>query len=167
MIEVKHWDRARVKTNAWEVEDQADLVTLKAKRVAGRLRQDQPKLGFVPAKMLLTKETKSLRHSGRLPEVRGVRLNGFADLDALLDPVVARSNASIDVERLARALTPRGMSAASGDVKRVGRIGELKRLSGSEERFRRVYAGRDTTSGDRVTLHLYDLSVRGAKLVAV
>jgi hypothetical protein len=35
VIEIKHWDRARLKTNAWEVEDQADLVILKAKRVAG------------------------------------------------------------------------------------------------------------------------------------
>ena len=77
VIEVKHWDRARLKANVWEVEDQADLITLKAKRVASRLRQAQPKLEFVSAKMLLTKEAKSLRQSGQLPEVRGVRLHGL------------------------------------------------------------------------------------------
>ena len=88
VIEVKHWDRARLKANSWDAEDQADLLTLKAKRVAGRLRSAQPNLGFVPAKMLLTKEAKSLRQSDQLPEVRGVRLHGLADLDALLDQAV-------------------------------------------------------------------------------
>ena len=162
VIEVKHWERSRLKTNAWEVEDQADLITLKAKRVAGRLRQVQPRLGFVPAKMLLTKEAKSLRQSGHLLDVRGVRLHGLTDLDVLLDQVIGPGNFSADVERLARALTPRAMAAATGDIKRIGRISELKRLSAPEERFRRVYAGRDTTSGDRVTLHLYDLSASSA-----
>jgi Nuclease-related domain len=162
VIEVKHWDRTRLKANAWEVEDQADLITLKAKRVAGRLRQVQPKLDFVPAKMLLTKEARSLRQSGHLPEVRGVRLHGLADLDALLDRAVVPSNIPNDVERLARTLTPRGVARASGKLSRIGRIGELRLLSEPEERFRRVYAGRDTTSGDRVTLHLYDLSASNA-----
>src|SRR5687768_8580133 len=55
VIEVKHWDRARLKSSAWDVDDQADLVTLKAKRIAGRLRRLYEKLGFVPAVMLLTK----------------------------------------------------------------------------------------------------------------
>ena len=162
VIEVKHWDRARLKANAWDAEDQADLITLKAKRVAGRLRSAQPNLGFVPAKMLLTKEAKSLRQGDPLPEVRGVRLHGLADLDALLDQALGPSNISTDVERLARALNPRGVAAAAGDLKRIGRIGELRLLSAPEERFRRVYAGRDTTSGDRVTLHLYDLSASSA-----
>ena len=158
VIEIKHWDRARLKANAWEVEDQADLITLKAKRVAGRLRQAQPDLNFVSAKMLLTKEAKSLRQGGQLPEVRGVRLHGLADLDALLDQAVGPSNVPYDVERLARTLSARGVAVASGNLKRIGRIGELTLLSPPEERFRRVYSGRDTTSGDRVTLHLYDLS---------
>lgn len=162
VIEVKHWDRQRLKANAWEVEDQADLITAKAKRIAGRLRQAQPKLDFVPAKILLTKEGKSLRQSGQLPEVRGIRLHGLADLDALLDQTVTPSSIPTDVERLARALAPRGVAAASGELKRIGRIGELRLLSAPDERFRRVYAGRDTTSGDRVTLHVYDLSASNA-----
>jgi hypothetical protein len=162
VIEVKHWDRARLKANAWEVEDQADLITLKAKRVAGRLRQAQPKLDFVPAKILLTKEVKSLKQAGQLPEVRGVRLHGMGDLDALLEQAIRPSDGPTDVERLARNLSPRGMAVASGELKRIGRIGELRLLLPKEERFRRVYAARDTTSGDRVTLQLYDLSASRA-----
>ena len=87
VIEVKHWDRSRLKGNAWEVEEHADLITLKAKRVAGRLRQVQPKLDFIPAKMLLTKEAKSLRQSGRLP--RSVACACTAS--AILTPCLSRS----------------------------------------------------------------------------
>lgn len=162
VIEVKHWDRARLKGRAWEVEDQADLITLKAKRVASRLRQAQPKIPFVPAKMLLTKESKSLRQSGSLPEIRGVRLHGMADADALLGEIVGSADGALDVEKLAHALAPRAAAAATGELRRVGRISELRLLSPRAERFRRVYAGRDTTSGDRVTLHLYDLSASNA-----
>src|SRR6266700_7910893 len=39
VIEVKHWDRGWLKANAWEAESQADLITLKAKRVAAQLRR--------------------------------------------------------------------------------------------------------------------------------
>ena len=74
-----------------------------------------------------------------------------AILTPLLQQAPDLSRVSVDVERLARALTPRVMAAASGQLKRIGRIGELKLLSAPEERFRRVYAGRDTTSGDRVS----------------
>jgi Nuclease-related domain len=73
VIEVKHWDRGRLKAHAWEADDQADLVTLKAKRVATQLRRVKCNLGLVPATMLLTKEAKSFFESGRLREVRGVR----------------------------------------------------------------------------------------------
>jgi hypothetical protein len=163
VIEVKHWDRSRLKTSAWAAEDQADLITLKAKRVAGRLRRIQPELGFIRPRMLLTKEGKSLRQGSQQPDVRGVRLHGMGDLNALLEEAIGPpSSAGIDAEALARALTPRGMAVATGDLKRIGRIGELKRLSGPEDKFRRVYAGRDTLSGDRVTLHLYDLSAESS-----
>jgi hypothetical protein len=108
--------------------------------------------------MLLTKEGKSLRQGSQQLNVRGVTLHGLGDLKTLLEEVLAPSSSRIDAEGLARALTPRAMAVATGDLRRIGRIGELRRLSDPEDRFRRVYAGRDSASGDRVTLHLYDLS---------
>ena len=86
VVEVKHWDRGRLKAHAWEADDQADLITLKAKRVATQLRRVKSDLAFVPATMLLTKEAKSMAENGRLRDVRGVRLHALADVDALLLP---------------------------------------------------------------------------------
>jgi serine/threonine protein kinase len=158
VVEVKHWDRARLKSNAWDVEDQADLVTLKAKRIAGRLRKVHENLGFVGAAMLLTKEAKSLRQDGRLPDVRGVRLYALADAGALAGTVIAGSGPGLDAQQVARELAPRSLAAASGEIRRIGRITELNRLSPPEDRFRRVYRGRDAPNGDRLLVYLFDLS---------
>lgn len=169
VIEVKHWDRSRLKGHAWEAEDQADLVTLKAKRVASQLRRVKSDLPFVPAAMLLTKDTKSFLENGQLREVRGVRLHGIADIDSLLTTVMIKGGSSVDAERLARALAPRHVAAAIGEVRRIGRVGELKLLSPPADRFYRVFSGRDISNGDRVILYLYDLSAwtaPNAELVA-
>jgi hypothetical protein len=162
VIEVKHWDRGRLKAHAWEVDDEADLITLKAKRIATQLRRVKSDLAFVRATMLLTKEAKSLFENGRLRDVRGVRLHALADVDALLANVVNPSGSSLDLERLARTLAPREAAAAAGEVRRIGRVGELKLLSPPADRFQRVFSGRDSSNGDRVTLYLYDLSASNA-----
>jgi len=159
VIEVKHWDRIRLNAHAWEADDQADLITLKAKRVGTQLRRVKSDLAFVPATMLLTKEPKAFLENGRPREVRGVRLFSLTDIDALVSIILKQNNNSpLDPERLARVLAPRQTAAAAGEVRRIGRVGDLKLLSPPSERFQRVFSGRDSSNGDRVTLYLYDLS---------
>ncbi len=162
VIEVKHWDRTRLDRSAWDAEDAADLITKKAKRVAGRLRDIKPDLAYVAAHMLFTKEVGSLCQNGRLRKIRGVSLGSLADIEMLLDSVLAPTISNPEVEQFARALAPRAAAAATGSLKRIGRITDLKRLSPPEERFGRVYAGRDAASGERVTVHLFDLSASHA-----
>ena len=162
VIEVKHWDRTRLDRSAWDAEDAADLITKKAKRVAGRLRGLKRDLAYVAAHMLFTKEVGSLCQNGHLRKIRGVSLGSLADIKMLLDSVSAPIFSNREVEQLARALAPRAAAAATGSLKRIGRITDLKRLSPPEERFGRVYAGRDAASGERVTVHLFDLSASHA-----
>src|SRR5204863_5276396 len=61
-------------------------------------------------------------------------------------------------EHLARSLAPRQVDVASAVPHRFARFDELKPLSPPDERFARVFAARDPGSGDRVILHVYDLS---------
>jgi serine/threonine protein kinase len=160
VIEVKHWDRSRLKTEVWDADHQADLIALKAKRVATQLRKVYTDTAFVPAHLLLTKETKSLIDNRRQYEIRGVSVYGLKDVEALVSRVLG--SGSQDPKRLARLLAPRETAAAQGEIRRIGRVGELKLLSSLKERFERVYSGRDISSGDRVTLYLYDLSASTA-----
>ena len=168
-VEVKHWDRSYLKIHEQEVQDQADLISNKAKRIAGALRRVYPSLPYVGAAMLLTREEKSLCYNEQQPAVRNVRVYALADVGAMVDSAMRGGTPPIDVDRIARILAPRDVAVAAGELRRIGRVAELKRLSALEERFHRVYSGRDPATGDRVVLHLYDLSastVSNAQMIA-
>jgi len=160
VIEVKHWDRARLKAEGWEADHQADLITLKAKRIASQLRKSSPELGFVTAQFLLTKDVKSLFENGRPNQIRGVSVYALKDIDSLVATVLGAPSGSPD--RLAKVLAPRETALSEGEIRRIGRIGELKLLSPQSERFERIFSGRDSSTGDKVTLFLYDLSASSA-----
>jgi hypothetical protein len=157
VVEVKHWDRSSLRST-WEVEAAAELITAKSKRIAGRLRAVEPKLDFVPATLLLTREVRSLAKNGRLPDLLNVRAHALGDLDRLLAAVAVGSLADVVVERLAKALAPRQLATAQATPSRLLRFVDLKLLTPVEEAFARVYTGRDSASGDRLIIHTYDLS---------
>ncbi|AHF86627.1 hypothetical protein RLEG3_12210 [Rhizobium leguminosarum bv. trifolii WSM1689] len=153
VVEVKHWDGTALRG----ADSHAELITAKAKRVAGRLKAMDPTLGFIPAVFLLTRETGSLRRGGRQAERLGVRAYALKDVDELVKDVVL-GNGGASAERLARALAPRQADLVSVLPRRFGRFDELKPLSPADERFARVFAARDPSNGDRVTLYAYDFS---------
>ena len=87
VIEVKHWDQETIKKSLWNVEDAADLITKKTKRVAGQLRKIKAELGFVSPAMIFTKERGSLAQNKGLRIVRGVHVVGLSDLRLLFSGV--------------------------------------------------------------------------------
>ena len=122
----------------------AELITAKSKRIAGRLRGVEPKLEFVPAALLLTREARSLAKNGRVPDFLNVRVHALSDLDRLLADVVVGSLADVVVERLAKALAPRQLATAQARPSRcLLRFVDLKLLTPVEDAFARVYSGRD------------------------
>lgn len=154
VVEVKHWDAASLRR--LEAERHAELITAKAKRVAGRLKPSDPNLGFIPACFLFTRETGSLHRSGKQAELLGVRAYGVKDVDELVKDLAYGNGTS--VERLARSLAPRQVDTGGNLPRRLARFDELKPLSPPDDRFARVFAARDPASGDRVVLYVYDLS---------
>lgn len=157
VTEVKHWDRGRLREE-WELDPAVDLITQKAKHVAGRLRSVTSSLGFVPPAMILTRESSSLRRNGKIFERAGTRFYSLKDLDALLSGIVRGDLSEAVLERMTRLLAPRQIATASMSPKRFVRFDDLKLLSPVEDRFARVHSGRDPGNGDRVIIHSYDLS---------
>jgi len=157
VIEVKHWDRGFVRSNRWAVEEEADRAAQKARRIATKVRRKWPKVGFVAAKMLLTKEQKSLRPDTEEP-IRGVRLYSLSDWRSLvsLDALGALPESSID--QLCEEIVPRSGAVLTGDLRRLGHIADMALLSAPEDRFHRIYRGRSTINQDRLVVHVYDLS---------
>lgn len=156
VVEVKHWDGSALKRHP-DSDAAAELILAKAKRVAGRLKAADPNVGFVPATFLFTRETGSLRRAGQQAQHSlGVRTYSLKDLDALVGVVTASGR--VDSGRLATMLAPRQAAAESARPKRLARFDGLRLLTPDHERFARIYAARDPWSGDRVTVHCYDLS---------
>ncbi|MCJ2031317.1 NERD domain-containing protein [Methylobacterium sp. J-043] len=156
VIEVKHWDGSALKRHR-DIDAAAELIVAKAKRIAGRLKVAEPSVGFVPAAFLFTREAGSLKRNGQQAQhAFGVRAYSLKDLDALIADATAPGRA--DPGRLAAALAPRQAATDPARPKRLARFDGLQLLTPEHERFARVYAARDPWNGDRVNVHLYDLS---------
>ena len=162
VIEIKHWDRAWLKDNATIVDQEAERVNDKAKRVEGKLwRQFDP--GFVTARLLLTRGDDIRFDENRRPQYRKVAIFGVPEWKKILatNRTVRLSDAQI--EQAARLLEPAVRVALAGELRAFAGLINLERLSDKSEVFHRVYRGQHPTRRDRVILHLYDLSASQEK----
>ncbi|MDE8650547.1 nuclease-related domain-containing protein [Novosphingobium album (ex Liu et al. 2023)] len=156
VVEVKHWDAAALRQGDLS-DPAAELIVAKSKRIAGKLRSVDPRLGFVPAAFLFTRETGSLKRNGQLPRhAMGVLAYGLKDVPDLVAGPGAPG--SVDGNKLANALAVRYNLADAARLKRLGRFDELRLLTDEQDRFQRIFTARDPWTGDRVLLHTYDLS---------
>ena len=158
VIEVKHWTAAWVDRNPGLVEQEADRVTNKARKIGTTLRRKVANLGRVDGAFLVTEEpiSKVKRLEGKL--VRGVPFHTFRTWRDAVGVDAPGSLSSRQIETLARALAPRSGVATDGALKRLAGHVRLKLQTPSDERFHRIYQGVHASRQDRVLLHLYDLS---------
>ena len=159
VVEVKHRAPEWVDANPELVEQEADKVTHKARRIGTTLRRSVPELGHVDGAILLTRESSRMKSlSGRA--VRGVGIHTLTDWrDAIgfdaAEPAVLRPPR---VAMLSRLLEPKSAVALDGSLRRFAGYVNLELRTPKAERFHRVYAGVHSARQDRVILHLYDLS---------
>ena len=157
VVEVKHWDRAYVRSNRDVVAAEADKIALKVRKVAAKLRRRYPDLGYLEPKMLLTKEQKTLQRDTDEP-IRGVRLYALTDWRKLVDLDDLSRLPEARIDQLCAEIAPRSRAVLSGELRRLGQIADLALLSPRADRFHRTYRGRNTVNQDQVVVHLYDLS---------
>ena len=158
VIEVKHWTAAWVDRNLGLVEQEADRVTNKARKIGTTLRRKVANLERVDGAFLVTEEpaSKVKRLEGRL--VRGVPFHTFRTWRDAVGVDAPRSLSPRQIETLARTLAPRSGVATDGALQRLAGYVRLKLRTPPDERFHRIYEGVHASRQDRVLLHLYDLS---------
>jgi serine/threonine protein kinase len=159
VVEIKHWDRSFLKRNSYEAEDAADRIAQKTRRIAGQAKTIVPNL-FVKPKILLTKEPKSLRRDALT--IRGVEFHSLIDLEPLMAMEQIGSVVDDDITRICRALAPRSAATLTTVPRRIAHIADLALLSPVEEKFHRIFRGRNIMTQDKVILHLFDLSASTA-----
>ena len=157
VIEVKHWSRQWVDEHPDLVDQEADRVTNKARKIGTTSRKSVPDLGRVDGVILLTRESPGVRElAGRV--VRGVRFCTLKEWREAIDFDAATVLRPLQVARLGRLLEPKSVVALDGSLRRFAGYVNLERRTPPTERFHRAYQGVHATRHDKVILHLYDLS---------
>ena len=157
VIEVKHWTGGWADANADLVEQEADKLTNKARKIGTTLRRIAQDLPRVDGAVLLTQPSSKVK---RLSErvVRGVpfyTLSKWKDAVGFDGPRVLSSS---QITSLSRALAPKSAVAVDGSLRRLAGYVNLELQTPKADRFHRVYKGSHPARRDRVILHLYDLS---------
>ena len=156
VVEVKHWSAAWAKRNTDLVEQEADKVTSKAKKVGTTLRRDCAELGRVDGVFLLTES--AARVKGLDGPVRGVPFHTFKTWREALNYDARSVLTPYQVKALGAALTPKSLLAIDGRLKRLAGYSNLHLKTPVEERFHRVFTATHSSRRDQVILHLYDCS---------
>ena len=157
VVEVKHWSRRWVDEHPDLVDQEADRVTNKARKIGTTARKSVPDLGRVDGVILLTRESPGVRElAGRV--VRGVRFCTLKEWREAVDFDKAPVLRPQQVARLGGLLEPKSAVALDGSLRRFAGYVNLERRTPPTERFHRVYRGVHATRHDKVLLHLYDLS---------
>jgi serine/threonine protein kinase len=156
VVEVKHWDSAWLKQNPQVVENEAERINDKAKRIAGKIKTVfNP--GFVAPRLLLTRGGTGMQAGQRI-KLRGVPVFGLGEWRELVDADGAVQLTPEQIERAALLLVPTARTALTGDLRNFAGLINLERIPTPDAPFHRTYRGQHPTRRDKVILHIYDLS---------
>jgi serine/threonine protein kinase len=162
VIEIKHWNAQWVNAHTSLVEQEADRVTNKARKIGTTLRRIFPHLPRVDGAMLLTREPSKVKSLAD-KVVRGVRFFTLKEWRTLFDLEAAPTLNVQNVAMLGRALEPRSGVAMDGSLRCLAGYVNLELQTPKEERFHRIYKGSHSARQDRAIFHLYDLSASEEK----
>jgi len=164
VVEIKHWDLSFFNTPSPIVQKAAELINTKSKLIAGKLREHRIDVGYVSACLFLTK-SESKTNAGTSQKTYGVPVY---DLTNWYDLISLDGETSLSIEQIKHAAQilnphPETKLALTGNLRSFAGLKNLERISSKEDEFHRVFKGKDSTSGDKVILHLYDLSASQEK----
>lgn len=171
-IEVKHWDQNSVNsTDSAILSREAEKIDKKAKIIKGKLQRLQRlRNEFIEGRFLLTgnKKEQYIKDNKRI-RVYGIPLYGLLEWTELLGIGSQTLYRDDEIESIYKELVPHSQ-VYTPHVRKFGSFKDLELLKKARlGDFRRTYRATRAYSGDKVTLHLYDLSAidkRDARNVA-
>ena len=157
VIEVKHWTVQWVDSHKDLVEQEAEKVTNKARKIGTTLRRIVRDLPRIDGTILSTQAPSAVKKlAGR--EVRGVRFHTLKQWKEAIEFDGPRVLSTQQVNSLSRSLEPRSAIAIDGSLRRFAGYVNLELQTPKNDRFHRVYKGSHPARRDRVVIHFYDLS---------
>lgn len=156
LIEIKHWDMESIKGEPQWVLDEAIKLNGKARKIKGKIGAwygDR----FIDGRFLFTKNrSEKYRNPDGRMKLGGMDIFGFNDLSELVDTGYEQFLSPGQVESVRHALEP----ATSYVDRNLSSFGDFHHLHkfGPQTDFQRIFHGRRGTEGEKVIVHLYDLS---------
>lgn len=161
VVEVKHWPNKGVKSAGPRREADAAKLNEAVKRVKGALPPDlAQRIGFLNGSFLLTVDPAAMGKNRPTLLGQPVFSLNKSDLREMLRLTEGARLTADDVARAIEAVHAPARITFSGKLRRIDEFQDLELQSPEEERFHRVFFGRNRRK-ERVALHLYDLSAGG------
>ncbi len=155
VIEVKHWDEVWLRENEDRAQDEARILKSKTERVGSLLRRQLPGLKvFARQFFLFTKE------STKLPPtiLAGAPILTLKSVHAEIVKMTDKSFSQDQVQAIVTTIQPRARLHTDGKLRNVGDYQNMELASTPTDRFHRIYRGQHRRTGEKVIVHLYDLS---------
>lgn len=157
VVEIKHWSAQWMTSHPNVIDDEAERLTRKARKIGTTLRNSLPALPFVEGAFLLTHDTaKSAQVVGK--QVRGNGFHTLKDWKAAIGFDAPPTLSAEQVTRLAMILQPGSAVILDGSLRRLAGYVNLELQTPKDQYFHRIYKGIHPARRDKVELHLYDLS---------
>ena len=119
VIEVKHWTAKWMADRKDSVEHEADKITRKAKKIAGKLRSIVHGLPHVDGVFLLTEAPAKVREAAGT-KYRGVSVHTLTEWKAAVNFETSTKLSEKQIQQLAGALRPRSAAAPARSLRRLG-----------------------------------------------
>ena len=158
VIEVKHWSAQWVNKSTHLVEQEADKLTLKARKIGSTLRRILPSLAFVDARFLITREKAAEVGQIANKTVRGVEFHTLKQWQDAVGLDRPNNLSAVQVNALCKALMPSGRVPIDGSLRRFAGYINLELQTPKEEWHHRIFKGLYARRQEAAILHLYDLS---------
>jgi len=159
VIEVKHWLRSYLKEHPQTAEREAQKLNEKIKRLLGKIPNDlRRRLPRIDGRFVLTAESSPIK--GDRPVIAGSTFFSLAEFQALIaanGPQILSAN---EARLVVNHLKPISVLPEARELKQLGQVRDLQLQYRSADQFQRVYKGVHTQNGERLILHLFDLSAR-------
>ena len=162
LLEVKHWNTRWMESYPQIIEQEAERITDKARKIGTTLRHRCTDLPRVEGAFLLTDDSLDARKIKDL-KLRGVCFYTLKDWKEAIGLDEIKCFNRDQVRTLSKLLEPKCALILEGSLRRFASIVNLELLTPKDERFHRAYRGCHSIRQDRVILHLYDISATQEK----
>jgi len=162
VVEIKHWDRRFLETsaNADALRAEAQKAQRKAQLLKGRLR-NLPFIRelFIPAKFLFTyAERERYGGASNFDSLLGIAGHSLIEWEDLLG-CKGQTHLNIgQINQVLKALDSAIPTASKPRMRVFGDYLDLEPLDGDRLQWRKTFRARKSATGDRVILHVYDLT---------